>query len=133
MKFLVNIFCISIFAALLSGCKTKCVEVPTVRWRDSVVYQLRRDSVFLHDSVAVNTYTRGDTVFSERYKTRTEYRDILRRDTVGIVRRDTVAVPYRVTETVYRRRWYDRLCAAVCLALLPFAAVRLWKKFLPTK
>jgi len=85
-------------AVLLAGCRTKYVAVPTVQIRDSVVTRLQRDSVVLRDSVFLNTYTRGDTVFRDRVRTKYLYRDRWRVDTFAVVKRDTVTLVYQ-TET----------------------------------
>lgn len=112
----------------LSGCKTKQVSVPEWHTRDSVVLRLQRDSVYLRDSVFLNTYMKGDTVFSDRVRTRYLYRDRVRTDTVVVHQRDSVSVAVPVEREL---RWYDRAARwiAVCaigfaLALVVFLLVR---------
>lgn len=111
---------------LLAGCKTKYVAVPEVHYRDSVYVKYARDSVFLRDSVWSTMYVRGDTVYSEKYKTRYVYKNVLRIDTVLRTVRDSVPTyALQVRErTVYAMRWYESLfmyfgiaCAAVLVSV----------------
>jgi len=92
-----KVFLLVVFISLLAGCRTKYVAVPTVQIRDSIVTKVQRDSVALHDSVFVNTYTRGDTVFVDKVKAMYLYKDRLRVDTVAVVKRDTVTQVIRET------------------------------------
>lgn len=100
-----------LIATLLWGCRTvKLVPVPEYHVRDSVVLRHTRDSVYLHDSVYVDVYRKGDTVYLTRDRWRTAYRDRLLRDTVTVVRRDSV--PYVDTKYVEKTKempWYDKL------------------------
>lgn len=118
-------------ALLLAGCRTKYVAVPEVHMRDSVVLRLQRDSVFLRDSVFVNTWTRGDTVFVDKVKTTCLYKDRLRVDTVLVEKRDSnVYVVENVREkAVYRTRWYDKACRYVAAGLaIALAVVGAWAR-----
>lgn len=82
---------------LLCGCKTvKYVPVETVRTDSVYVDRLARDSVYLRDSVWVNRYVLGDTVYVDKVSVRYAYRDRRRSDTVAVVRRDSVRVPVPV-------------------------------------
>lgn len=82
---------------LLCGCKTvKYVPVETVRTDSVYVDRFMRDSVYLKDSVFVNRWVVGDTVFVDKVVTRYKYKDRLRHDTVAVVRADSVQVPVPV-------------------------------------
>lgn len=84
-----------LLVGLLAGCTTtKYVEVEKVR--TDTVYQskIEKDSVWLHDSVFVKEYTKGDTVFRDRDRWRTEYIEKLLTDTVYKSRVDSIPVPY---------------------------------------
>lgn len=106
------------------GCKTKYVAVPEWHTRDSVQIKHVRDSLFFHDSVYVNTYVKGDTVFVDKVKQTYVYKDRVRTDTVAVARRDSVpyAVEKKAAEYKYRERWYDGLCRRFTLAVLIAAA-----------
>ena len=82
---------------LLFGCTTtRYVPVPSVSVDSVYVDRWLRDSVYLHDSVFVNQYSKGDTVFVDKVVTRYKYKDRWRHDTVAVVRTDSVRVPYPV-------------------------------------
>lgn len=86
-----------IVISLLCGCRTvKYVPVPSVSVDSVYVDRWQRDSVYVRDSVFVNQWKKGDTVFIDKMVTKYKYRDRWRYDTVAIVRRDTVQVPYSV-------------------------------------
>ena len=95
-----------IVISLLCGCKTvKYVPVETVRTDSVAVDRFVRDSVYLRDSVWVNRWTAGDTVFVDKVSVKWRCRDRWRRDTVAVVRRDSVAVPYPVEREL---GWWER-------------------------
>lgn len=82
---------------LLFGCTTtRYVPVPSVSVDSVYVDRFHRDSVYLHDSVFVNQYSKGDTVFVDKVITKYKYKDRWRYDTVAVVRTDSVRVPYPV-------------------------------------
>lgn len=83
---------------LLASCATKRAVTPAVRtvYKNATDTVLRIDSVWRHDSISV--MQRGDTVWQDRWHTRTviRYRYRVRTDTVS--RTDTMAVPLRTIE-----------------------------------
>lgn len=82
---------------LLFGCRSvRYVPVPSSSTDSVYVDRWHRDSVYVRDSVFVNQWKKGDTVFIDKMVTKYKYRDRWRYDTVAIVRRDTVQVPYPV-------------------------------------
>lgn len=82
---------------LLTGCRTvKYVPMETVRTDTVYQKQVERDSIMLHDSVYIREWMRGDTVYVDRTRWRTEYRDRYLCDTVYESSTDSVAVPYPV-------------------------------------
>jgi len=103
---------------LLCGCKTKYVAVPEYHYKDSVTIRHQIDSVWLHDSVFVNQYTKGDTVCLVKTAVRYKTRDRIVRDTMLVVRRDSVPYPVEKRVTEYKTRWYDKACRVVALAAL---------------
>lgn len=65
----INILFICLFICLLTACRTtKYVEVPVVTEKTHTEQILRTDSVYIQDSVFVNQYTKGDTVFRDKEK-----------------------------------------------------------------
>lgn len=82
-----------LLVGLLAGCTTtKYVE----KVRTDTVYQskIEKDSVWLHDSVFVKEYTKGDTVFRDRDRWHTKYIEKLLTDTVYKSKVDSIPVPY---------------------------------------
>ena len=94
-----------IVISLLCGCKTvKYVPVETVRTDSVYVDRFARDSVYLHDSVYVNRWVAGDTVFVDKVVTKYKYKDRWRFDTVAVMRVDSVRVPYPVEKEL---SWWE--------------------------
>ena len=86
-----------IVISLLCGCRTvKYVPVETVRTDSVYVDRFHRDSVYLRDSVYINRWTYGDTVFVDKVSVKYLYRDRWRHDTVAVTRRDSVQIPLPV-------------------------------------
>lgn len=86
-----------IILSLLAGCKSvQYVPVETVRTDSIYVDRYQRDSIYQRDSVFVNRWTAGDTVYQDKVVWKYVYRDKVKYDTVAILRSDTVRVPYPV-------------------------------------
>lgn len=104
MRKILPIIMLLVVAAV--GC-TKRIYVPVERvsYRDSVQVRLRVDSLTVHDSVFVNQWQRGDTVFRDRVQWRTAYRDRLRVDTVAVTRVDSVPVIKEVVKEQKPTMW----------------------------
>lgn len=117
---------------LLFGCTTtRYVPVPSVSVDSVYVDRWLRDSVYLKDSVFVNQWTQGDTVFVDKLVTKYRYKDRWRYDTVAVVRADSVRVPYPVEKDL---SWWQqtRLAAfpilTVAIIVLAFIIAWLVKK-----
>lgn len=83
--------------SLLSGCKSvQYVPVETVKTDSVYVDRYQRDSIYQRDSVFVNRWTAGDTVYQDKVVWKYVYRDKVKYDTVSVLRSDTVRVPYPV-------------------------------------
>ena len=88
---------ICILICLLSGCKSvQYVPVETVRTDSVYIDRFQRDSIYQRDSVFVNRWTAGDTVYQDKVVWKYVYRDKVKYDTVAILRSDTINVPYPV-------------------------------------
>lgn len=82
---------------MLGACtSTKYVEVPVVTYKvvnDSIVsVKVKVDSVYQRDSIYINQYTYGDTVYRDKIKYIYRYRDKLRIDTLHHWHVDSVLV-----------------------------------------
>lgn len=83
--------------SLLSGCKSvQYVPVETVRTDSVYIDRYQHDSIYQRDSVFVNRWTAGDTVYQDKVVWKYVYRDKVVYDTVAILRSDMVRVPYPV-------------------------------------
>lgn len=86
-----------ILISILTGCKSvQYVPVETVRTDSVYIDRYQHDSIYLQDSVFVNRWTAGDTVYQDKVIWKYVYRDKVVYDTVAILRSDTVRVPYPV-------------------------------------
>ena len=86
---------LAFLVSLLTGCTTvKYVEVEKVKTDTIYQSKILKDSVWLHDSVFVKEYTKGDTVFRDRDRWHTKFVEKLITDTVYKSRVDSIPVPY---------------------------------------
>ena len=88
---------------LLVGCTTtRYVPVPSVSVDSVYIDRFQRDSIYQRDSVYVNRWTAGDTVYQDKVVWKYLYRDKVKYDTVSVLRSDTVRVPYPVERRLTR-------------------------------
>lgn len=88
---------------LLAGCSTvRYVPLPSVSVDSVYVDRYQHDSIYLRDSVYVNRWTAGDTVYQDKIVWKYVYRDKVKYDTINILRSDTVCVPYPVERRLTR-------------------------------
>lgn len=86
-----------ILISILTGCKSvQFVPVETVKTDSVYIDRFQRDRIYQRDSVFVNRWTAGDTIYQDKVVWKYVYRDKVKYDTVAILRSDTVRVPYPV-------------------------------------
>lgn len=86
-----------ILISILTGCKSvQFVPVETVKTDSVYIDRFQRDSIYQRDSVFVNRWTAGDTVYQDKVVWKYVYRDKVKYDTVSVLRSDSVRVPYPV-------------------------------------
>ena len=92
---------------LFCGCKTvtKFVEVEKVRTDTTYITKHQRDSIHVHDSVYLHEYTRGDTVYIEKVRWRTDIKEKLRIDTIYKSKTDTAKVSVQETIVKQESKW----------------------------
>lgn len=91
--------CIILLTSAICSCRSvKYVPVETVRTDSIYINQVRRDSIYRHDSIYIRE--KGDTVWVEKYKY--IYRDRIVHDTMYINRTDSIRVPYLVEKELNR-------------------------------
>lgn len=105
--------CLFIIAALLmlSGCKTKERVVTVIESHTDTLWQSHtlRDSIRIHDSIYVNQYLKGDTVYVEKSVWHTDIRERVKTDTVYKSKTDSVPVPYPVIKEVEKKlTWWQK-------------------------
>lgn len=114
-----------IILSLLAGCKSvQYVPVETVRTDSIYVDRYQRDSIYQRDSVFVNRWTAGDTVYQDKVVWKYVYRDKVKYDTVAILRSDTIRVPFPVDREL--SKWEQvkldiggwTICAFIIIILL---------------
>ena len=118
---------------VFAGCTTtRYVPVPSVSVDSVYVDRWLRDSVYLHDSVFVNQWTQGDTVYVDKVVTKYQYKDRWRYDTVAIVRADSVQVPYPVEKQLTKweefKHGFQWFFIGVLIAAVSWVVVWLMKK-----
>ena len=103
VKRLLLVIISSILLSSLAGCKSvQYVPVETVRTDSVYVDRYLRDSIYQRDSVLINRWTAGDTVYQDKVVYKYIYRDKVKYDTVAVLRSDTVRVPYPVERKLTR-------------------------------
>lgn len=130
---------IALLACLLFGSctTTEYVTVEKIKHDTTYVSKLQRDSVWLHDSIYVKEWTKGDTVYRDRDRWHTKYIEKQVHDTVYQATHDTIPQPYPVIKEVEKKltktqkglMWMGGLSL---MALFVFVAIKV-KRFLPTR
>ena len=123
---------------VFSGCSTpKQLTTTANHTTTDTIYKTKveRDSIFRHDSIFVNVYQRGDTIFKEHTRWLTRWRDRLLIDTVYQSRTDTLTEYREVVKEVPRKKsWFERTMFSVgiiaLMALALFLAMKI-KRHLP--
>ena len=118
-----------LIALICGGCSTtKYVPVETIK-RDTV-YQskIERDSVYLHDSVYVKEWQKGDTIYRDRDRWHTKYVEKEVHDTLYQSRVDSIAVSYPVEKELTwwqaKKIEFGELAMVVMAGLLCFVVIK---------
>lgn len=94
IKKLSLILIVLLIIALFTSCKSKEIIRTEVQYRDSLVFRLERDSIFMEIKDSVFVYMGKDTLFIERFKS--VYKDRIR------LTQDTLIV-YKDRETIEKQ------------------------------
>ena len=94
-------FAVALILCSLIGCKrVQYIEKPVVLERKTtdtlLINTFSLDSIYVHDSVYINTYQRGDTIFRDINRDHTEYNGKSGGGVVYKVRVDSVPYPVEV-------------------------------------
>ena len=88
----------------ICSCKTtKVVTVDRVTHDTTFVAREHRDSIYLHDSVFVKEWQKGDTVFITTMQWKDRWRERIVKDTLRVVKVDSIPVPYPVVKEVEKK------------------------------
>lgn len=118
---------------------TSCATKTKIEWRDKEVIKYVTKEVHdtlidkATDSVYVNVYMKGDTVFKEKYKEKTRWRDkiVIKNDTCW---RDSVITEYKETvkEIVkYPKTYWWFLGISIISIIFAFVKVLKWLRIIP--
>lgn len=92
------------------GCTTTRY-VPVIEHRTDTVQitKQQRDSIWLHDSIYMHEYQKGDTCYILRDRWHTKYIESVSHDTTYVSHTDTVPQPYPVEVEVEKKlTWWQR-------------------------
>ena len=128
---IVKVFIYVLFAWLLfvmsfltTSCKV-CEPIIKTEYRDSVRTEYRRDSVRMIDSVFVDRWRQGDTVFVTKMRDRYLYRDVFHTDTFIIDNSTTETVQVRYVPPFYK--WCTVALWIIIAVVALYVAWRIFK------
>ena len=114
---------IIIVIMLLTGCKqVEYVTVEKVRTDTTYITKQQRDSIWLHDSLYIHEYQRGETIYVEKAVWHTAIQERLRVDTILKAIHDTIPHPYPVVKMVEKKlSWMQK--ALITIGILAIMAL----------
>jgi hypothetical protein len=90
-----------LICALFGSCTTtKYVPVPEYHTDTLRIVQHQRDSIYLSDSIYVNDFVRGDTVYKTTERWHTQWRERIVHDTIYKSKTDSIPYPVEVVKEV---------------------------------
>ena len=115
---------------------TSCATKTKIEWREKEVNRYVTKEVHdtlidkTTDSVYVNVYTKGDTVFKEKYKEKTRWRDrvVIKNDTCW---RDSITTEYKETTkkvVKYPKTYWWFLGISIISIIFAFVKLIRWLK-----
>lgn len=116
--------CLIIFALIImmivSSCTTtRYVSVIQHRTDTVQITKQQRDSIWLHDSIYMHEYQKGDTCYIMRDRWHTKYIENILHDTTYISKRDTIPCPYPVEVEVEKKlTWWQRFRLSMANVIL---------------
>lgn len=120
-----GILIVGIIIMLCSCTKTEYVTVEKIKHDTTYVSKVQRDSVRLHDSIYVHEWTKGDTVYRDRDRWHTVYRETKSCDIIYQHRVDSLPVPYPVIKEVEKQPT-RRQQMVMCIGLFAIIAAACW-------
>ena len=130
-----------LICALFGSCTTmKYVPVPEYHTDTVRIVQHQRDSIYLSDSIYVNDFVRGDTVYKTTERWHTQWRERIVHDTIYQSKRDSIPYPVEVTKEVpaeltpwqqFRLHLANILLYLAAIVAVIYIGRRYLKKYLP--
>ena len=136
MVVLKRVILILALCLIVVGCKTTYVpiEKEVVKYDSIYIHSIKVDSIKEVDSVFVNTYVKGDTIYQDKYKYVYRYQDKLRVDTMLVERVDSVYIekPIMIEKQL---SWWQKtkqdvggIAIGVAIALLLYLAYKIYHR-----
>lgn len=126
------VVCIIIIALLCCSCKTKYVMVESVRTDTTYINKTQYDSIWMHDSIYLKEYMKGDTVFLEKTKWQIKYKEKQVHDTIFESHCDSITIYKTVEKQLTKwQSWKMRLggwLMGVLGAILVGGAIYIFRK-----
>jgi len=120
---------------IMCGCSPKIIEHVTIKTDTCYIAKTQRDSVWLHDSIFVNQWMKGDTVYQQRDRWHTKYIEKQVHDTTLVATHDTIQVvqtkevPRRLSSFQNFQIWLARIVMGIATASLGLFGFKFFKKF----
>ena len=114
-----------LICALFSSCTTtKYVPVPEYHTDTVRIVQHQRDSIYLSDSIYVNDFVRGDTVYKTTERWHTQWRERIVHDTIYQSKRDSIPYPVEVIKEVPAKlTWWQQTRLHIINVLMMFGII----------
>jgi hypothetical protein len=108
------------FGLLCTGCSPRIIEQEVVKHDTTYIEKMSRDSIYMHDSVYIHEYTKGDTVYMERDRWHYGYKDKLVHDSIYISQRDTIVNVESITvpAAISGWQWFQIYAGRIALVLV---------------
>ena len=120
-------FLFIVFPLMIFSCKTKELIRTEIQYRDSLVFRLKTDSIFMETKDSVFVYMGKDTMFIERFKT--IYKDRIRQvqDTL-IIYKDRKTIEKQIEKSSQWQNFMSKSGLMLWLLLLIGVILFIFKK-----
>jgi len=113
-----------VLCAILMSCRSQQIIIPNDTTTNTNRYHghYERDSIYLHDSIYVREYIKGDTIFIDKIVEHFKDRWLTRTDTLS--QTDTVTITQTITQTITEKEKYVpgfyKWCAGILIVFVLF-------------